>query len=354
MLLPAWYGPHRNPPIPLVISPHGRGVDPRGNRRLWGGLPALGRFAVVNPEGQGRRLGLLSWGYTGQIEDLARMPQILRRALPWLRIQRRRVYAFGGSMGGQEVLLLAARHRRLLAGVAAFDAATDLSARYYAFARIRCWHGCPGGGPPGARLQALARLEVGGSPRLRSSAYAARSPMTYAGALARARVAMQLWWSVSDGVVVDGRTQSGRLYRRILRSNPNAPVVEFVGRWMHSEDMHYTGKLRIALARFGLLRPKDVAHACGMVARPDGTLAARKATRVPFACLMFRPTPEPTLRPLPAAKPAAKPKPAKPAPLPRPQPEPPSEPWPTPEPAPQPETPTPGEVPSPSGSVTGA
>ena len=26
MVLPDWYGPENNPPLPLVISPHGRGV----------------------------------------------------------------------------------------------------------------------------------------------------------------------------------------------------------------------------------------------------------------------------------------------------------------------------------------
>jgi hypothetical protein len=291
VLLPAWYGPNNHPPIPLVISPHGRGVDPRANIKLWGGLPALGGFAVVNPEGQGRRLTLLSWGYSGQIEDLARMPAIVHNALPWLQIDRSRVYAFGGSMGGQEVLLLAARHPKLLAGAAAFDAATDFRARYYSFWRTRCWDRCPGGGRPGTRLQKLARQEVGGSPAKRGSAYAARSPITYAGSLARSGVRLQIWWSVSDGVVVDGRSQSGRLYRRIMQTNPNAPVTQFVGRWMHSRDMHYTGKLRIALARFGLLRPADVAQACGMRAAPDGTLRRPdREFRPPLACAMFEPT----------------------------------------------------------------
>jgi len=86
LLLPRWYGPHRHPPLPLVISPHGRGVDALRNVSIWGDLPARGPFAVVNPEGQGRRLRLYSWGDPGQIADLARLPSILRRALPWLEI----------------------------------------------------------------------------------------------------------------------------------------------------------------------------------------------------------------------------------------------------------------------------
>src|SRR5215203_1607729 len=106
VLLPRWYGPRRNPPLPLVISPHGRGGTGAANARLWGNLPAIGRFAVVNPDGQGTRLQRFSWGAPGQIDDLARMPMLVRRALPWLKIDTSRIYAFGGSMGGQETLLL--------------------------------------------------------------------------------------------------------------------------------------------------------------------------------------------------------------------------------------------------------
>jgi len=30
-VLPDWYGPHDNPPLPLIISPHGRGVPAAEN-----------------------------------------------------------------------------------------------------------------------------------------------------------------------------------------------------------------------------------------------------------------------------------------------------------------------------------
>src|SRR5207245_8370597 len=82
VVLPAWYGPRNDPPIPLIISPHGRGLTGRANARLWGSLPADGWFAVVNPDG----LSPYSWGASAQIEDLARMPKILRRTLPWLHV----------------------------------------------------------------------------------------------------------------------------------------------------------------------------------------------------------------------------------------------------------------------------
>src|SRR5438309_1473808 len=133
LILPAWYGPTFHPAIPLVISPHGRGVGAHANIRRWGRLPAAGGFAVINPEGQGRALTLFSWGDPGEIRDLARMPEIAEHALPWLHVDRHRVYAFGGSMGGQETLLLVARFPHLLAGAAAFDAPTNMAARYRAF-----------------------------------------------------------------------------------------------------------------------------------------------------------------------------------------------------------------------------
>jgi hypothetical protein len=54
LVLPAWYDERTHPAIPLVISPHGRGVDGAYNLRFWGGLPARGSFAVISPDGQGR------------------------------------------------------------------------------------------------------------------------------------------------------------------------------------------------------------------------------------------------------------------------------------------------------------
>ena len=82
IVLPRWYGPRRHPPIPLVISPHGRGITATANLRFWRDLPAYGPFALVSPDGQGRRLELYSWGWKGQIDDLARMPNLITAALP--------------------------------------------------------------------------------------------------------------------------------------------------------------------------------------------------------------------------------------------------------------------------------
>lgn len=255
VILPGWYGPHDNPPVPLVISPHGRGVSGRENIRRWGDLPSDGEFAVVNPDGHGRVLRYYSWGYKGQVDDLARMPQIVHRALPWLRIDRSRVYAFGASMGGQETLLLAARHPGVLAGAAAFDPVTDLTRRYYEFTRVPCNAEClrRWGAPLGRGLQLLAQDEIGGTPATAPAAYAARSPMSYARRLADSGVPLELWWSRKDRVVVDQRHQTASLLRALLRINPLAPVHGVAGYWRHSYDMGEYGLLMPALRRFDLL-----------------------------------------------------------------------------------------------------
>jgi poly(3-hydroxybutyrate) depolymerase len=246
LILPAWYGPKEHPPIPLVISPHGRGVRARTNIRRWGNLPGRGGFAVINPEGQGRRLRLFSWGDPGEIRDLARMPLIAQHAVPWLRIDRRRVYAFGGSMGGQETLLLLARFPRLLAGAAAFDAPTNMAARYRAFDLL----------PFGDGLQRLARREIGGTPATDPGGYETRSPLDYARKIAFAGVPLQIWWSTRDRTVDDQKHESGLLYSDIKRLNPSASVSEFVGTWAHTTEMTSHGYLPYALSRFGLMPPR--------------------------------------------------------------------------------------------------
>lgn len=240
--LPRSYGPKRHPSLPLVISPHGRQSTARHNSSLWGPLPALDRFAVANPEGEGRTLGNESWGDPGQIADLARIPTLLHRKLPWLHIDRRRIYAVGGSMGGQEALLLLAHDPRLLAGVVAFDAPTNLAARYYALARLR----------NGPYLQRLMRREVGGTPQTASAQYQQRSPLDHARKIAFAGVPIELWWSRHDGVVVDQASQSGLLYQHIETLNPTAPIHQVIGNWPHMAEMNWQTDLPRALRWLGL------------------------------------------------------------------------------------------------------
>ncbi|MGZ4396947.1 MAG: alpha/beta hydrolase family protein [Gaiellaceae bacterium] len=253
--LPARFGPAHPGTLPLVISPHGRGVDGRRNLDFWGSLPAAGNFAVVSPDGRGRVLALHSWGYAGQIDDLASMPAIVHRALPWLSVARRRVYAAGASMGGQEILLLVARFPHLLAAAAALDPVSDFALQYRNFPRIPCDATClrTFGEPLGTRLRRLARIEIGGTPATAPAAYASRSPRTYARRIASSGVPLQLWWSRRDQVVVDQALQSGRFFARLKRLDPAAPITEFVGAWQHGRDMNQGSGLPTVLLRFHLL-----------------------------------------------------------------------------------------------------
>ena len=251
VVLPAWYGPRHDPVLPLVIAPHGRGVGPRANVRLWGDLPAVGSFALVAPEGE----GMYSWGAPGQISDLARMPRLARTALPWLRIDRHRVYAVGGSMGGQETLLLLAEHPHLLAGAAAFDSVADFGYQYHQFAFLGCNTRClhRWREPVGRALQSIARKEIGGTPSSEPDRYAIRSPLTFARRIALSGVRLDLWWSTHDQIVRNQQEQTGELYRQIKQINPKAAVEGFVGSWAHTAEMRSTTLLPFALAELGLL-----------------------------------------------------------------------------------------------------
>jgi pimeloyl-ACP methyl ester carboxylesterase len=243
LLLPEGYHGQR---IPLVISPHGRGVDENDNALLWGDLPGEGDFALIAPAGEGRRLHWYSWGAPGQIADLARMPQIARRH--GVDVDRRRIYAFGGSMGGMETLLLLAKHPHLLAGAAAFDPATDMARRYRDFAAL----------PDGRTLQELARIEIGGTPAQVPQAYAVRSPDRYARAIAHSGVPLQLFWSSRDRVIRDQLAETSRLASLILHDDRGARLWDFHGDWSHTAEMRWNRRLPRALARFGLLPWSDV------------------------------------------------------------------------------------------------
>jgi pimeloyl-ACP methyl ester carboxylesterase len=249
LLLPDGYHGQR---IPLVISPHGRGVSESDNALIWGDLPGEGDFAVINPAGEGRRLHWDSWGAPGQIADLARMPQIAERN--GVNVDARRIYAFGGSMGGQETLLLVAKDPRLLAGAAAFDPATDMARRYRDFAAL----------PGGAGLQRAARVEIGGTPTQVPQAYAVRSPDHYARAIADSGVPLQLFWSSRDRIIRDQADETNRLAIDIEHDEHDDPlgrdakVWDFHGEWRHTAEMRWNRRLPRALARFRLLPWRDV------------------------------------------------------------------------------------------------
>jgi poly(3-hydroxybutyrate) depolymerase len=243
LLVPEQYGPGKpTPPMPLVIAIHGRNTGEKLTARLWDGLPARGNFAVIAPAGMGRRIPYCSWGYRGQIDDLARMPSIADNALPWLRVDRSRIYAAGGSMGGHETLLLLGQHPKLLAGAVAIDGVTNFYTRYYDFALS----------PLTRPLQALARLEVGGTPKTNPTGYVLRSPTHWLRQIAESGVPLQIWWSLADLVVENQVHQSAHFFEELKRLKPRGRVEAKTGFWPHMSQMRER-KIPEAMQWLGLL-----------------------------------------------------------------------------------------------------
>ena len=243
IVLPAEYGPGRpTPPLPLVISPHGRSSGGRFNATLWDRLPGRGKFALISPDGMGRRMPYHSWGYPRQIDDLARMPSIAEGALPWLRIDFGKIYAAGGSMGGQETLLLLGQHPKLLAGAVSIDGVTNFYRRYYDFALSFRTRG----------LQAVARVEVGGTPSTNTVGYVLRSPTHWLRQIADSAVPLQVWWSLADLIVEDQLHQSAHFFKEVKRLRRRGRLEAVTGHWSHMSQMRER-KLPEAAAWLGLL-----------------------------------------------------------------------------------------------------
>jgi hypothetical protein len=103
-------------------------------------------------------------------------------------------------------------------------------------------------------LQWLARIEIGGTPSTVPAAYASRSPIDHVLQLAFSGVPIHIWWSIRDRIVIDQNQESGRLYRAILRANPEAAVTSWVGTWAHSRELHATARLPLALVKLKLIK----------------------------------------------------------------------------------------------------
>jgi len=172
------------------------------------------------------------------------MPAILRAARPWLHVDLERVYAVGGSMGGQETLLLVGRHPELLAGGVAFDSVTDFFRRYSDFALL---------GRKGRMLQGLARIEVGGTPTTNPAEYRRRSPQHWLDEIAHSRVPLQMWWSDADEIVTGQENQSGRFFADLEARQPRGRLEKVRGSWSHTAESYRSLQLPGAARWLGLL-----------------------------------------------------------------------------------------------------
>ena len=209
--------------LPCIIQLRGRQSTVASAAATWGSLPTQRHFIVICPESVGRRDPVDSWAVPGQIQDVLDMPDVVESTVPWVHVDRTRLYVVGVSMGGQEALAAAARFPDRIAAAISVDGVADLAARYRELPRV--------GRKPDQRLM---RLEVGGTPRKVPFNYAVRSPMSFAGGLATDGVPLGIWWSQADRLVIDqATTQTGRLYANIVARNPAAPVVQRIGNEAH-------------------------------------------------------------------------------------------------------------------------
>jgi pimeloyl-ACP methyl ester carboxylesterase len=285
-----------------VISPHGRNNLGWNNAvSYWQNLPADGSFILVCPDGLGRahdqasdpfdqpptNPGLFSYGYSKEIDDLARMPQIVRATLPWLQIDSEHVYVLGSSMGGQETLLLAARYPNELAagtgklvGAGAFDAPCDMATQCAYLTHLPPT--ASGANPPG--VAALMLEEINSKPAnvsgfnqaaffyddktkthwtigqllnklpVNQQLWDERSALHYVSQLSSLPFPLRIYWSDNDTVVGNQASQqSGKLYTQIKAANGSADVTQIEGAWAHSVEFVPNDQLGDALRAFGLI-----------------------------------------------------------------------------------------------------
>ena len=210
--------------LPCIVEARGRNYSPASHARCWQDYPSTRGFIVICADSSGRRDPANSWGVAGQIDDLAELPAVIETSIPWVKIDRQRLYVVGPSMGGTETLMALALHPDVFAAAISVDGVADLAARYREFGLVD-------------RLddRRLMRAEVGGTPRQVPFKYTVRSPKTYARTLAFCGVPLAIWWSADDTLVIhQATTQTGKLYERIKALAPGSPVTQRIGTGHHS------------------------------------------------------------------------------------------------------------------------
>ena len=157
--------------LPLLVAAHPAGgastcVDQMAT------LAGRFNFVLACLDGQGDSTRAFSYGAPGQIADLAAAPHLIAGRLPGMKLDARKLYLVGSSMGGTEALLVGLRYPGAYRETVALDPITDLGFRFNSLPLVR-------------RNQLEA--ECGGPPTVKDPCYLARSPMAYVGTRAATR-----------------------------------------------------------------------------------------------------------------------------------------------------------------------
>ena len=170
--------------LPLLVAAHPAG----GASTCVDQIASLaGRFDFVLAclDGQGISTRAFSYGAPGQIADLAAAPRLIAGRLPGMKLDARKLYLVGSSMGGTEALLVGLRYPGAYSETVALDPVTDLGFRFNSLPLVR-------------RNQ--LESECAGPPTLRGSCYSVRSPIAYVGKRAVGSAVLNVWWSTTDPV----------------------------------------------------------------------------------------------------------------------------------------------------------
>lgn len=241
VVLPADYGPGSTEVLPCIVQPHGRKATPLGPAGRWGDLPTTERFMIICPDSSGRRDPSNSWAVAGQLQDIVDIVDVVEQSIPWVHIDRQRLYLLGISMGGHETLCTLARFPDVFAAGLSCDGNANLAKRYYEFRRVGM-----------AADQVLMRREVGGTPKQVPWLYERRSATPFAGTLASCGVPIAIWWSKDDQIGYhQAETQTGRLYTMIKNRNPDAPVEQVIGTGAHGSMLAGHPETAVAFLRPG-------------------------------------------------------------------------------------------------------
>lgn len=221
-------------PLPLVVGLHGAGWTASqdyhwglpglkvGYHRGWYGLAARYGVIIATLHGHHRREELMSFASPEQIADIVCLPDLV--AGTGFRVDRRRQYVCGLSMGGQEALVAAGRHPEMFAAAVAFNPVVDLGLLQRDMVEVDQIR----------RSDAAPRIahEVGGLPDEVPAAYAERCPLSYVDGLAH--VPTMLYWSDRDLIVPRQATHhSYRLYRMVKALSVNNPICEYNHTFSH-------------------------------------------------------------------------------------------------------------------------